>query len=85
MSIGNLWETSLKEILDRGMRNPWLGPHRPDCIIGEDQKFIQLHMEKTRGATFLPVPYGEGFTDNDNLIDPVQIKTGIKSIPIKVI
>jgi len=42
-------------------------------------------MEKTRGATFLPVPYGEGFTDNDNLIDPVQIKTGIKSIPIKVI
>ncbi|WP_434632933.1 radical SAM/SPASM domain-containing protein [Chromobacterium sp. CV08] len=68
-SIGNLRETSLKEVLARGMRNPWLGPHRPDCLIGEDPKFIKIHTEKTAGAKFLPLPWGQGFSDNDSLYD----------------
>lgn len=68
-SLGNLRETSLKEILARGMRNPWLGPHRPDCIIGEDPKFIRIHTEKTHGAKFLPLPWGQGFSDQDSLFD----------------
>lgn len=66
-SLGNLRETSLKEVLDRGMRNPWLGPHRPDCLIGEDPKFIKIHTEKTARYTHLPVPWGEGFSDADSL------------------
>lgn len=69
MSLGNLWETPLKEVLARGMRNPWLGPYRPDCIIGEDPKFIKLHAEKTEGCTTLPVPWGQGFSDSDSLTD----------------
>ena len=68
MSLGNLRETSLKEVLERGMRNPWIGPHRPDCIIGEDPDFIKLHQQKTAGAKFLPLPWGEGFSDHDKLI-----------------
>lgn len=68
-SLGNLHETSLKEILDRGMRNPWLGPHRPDCLIGEDPAFIKIHTEKTAGRKLLPVPWGEGFSDEDSLFD----------------
>jgi len=68
-SIGNLRETSLKEILARGMRNPWLGPYRPDCLIGEDPKFIRIHTEKTQGATHLPLPWGKGFSDADRLTD----------------
>lgn len=66
-SLGNLWETTLKDILARGMRNPWLGPYRPDCLIGEDQKFIKIHTERTHGAKFLPVPWGQGFSDADSL------------------
>lgn len=66
-SLGNLRETPLKEVLARGMRNPWLGPHRPDCLIGEDPKFIKIHMEKTKGVTHLPVPWGQGFSDSDSL------------------
>ncbi len=69
MSLGNLRETSLKEILERGMRNPWLGPYRPDCIIGEDPKFIKLHTEKTIGVSQLPVPWGQGFSDQNSLTD----------------
>lgn len=68
-SLGNLRETPLKEILERGMRNPWLGPYRPDCIIGEDPKFIRIHTEKTHGATHLPLPWGTGFSDSDRLVD----------------
>jgi MoaA/NifB/PqqE/SkfB family radical SAM enzyme len=67
-SLGNLRETSLKEVLARGMRNPWLGPHRPDCLIGEDPKFIKIHTEKTAGAVHLPLPWGQGFSDNDSLL-----------------
>jgi MoaA/NifB/PqqE/SkfB family radical SAM enzyme len=66
-SLGNLRQTPLKEILARGMRNPWLGPHRPDCLIGEDPKFIRIHTEKTRGVTHLPLPWGQGFSDDDSL------------------
>lgn len=66
-SLGNLRETSLQEILDRGMRNPWLGPYRPDCLIGEDQAFIRIHTEKTRGVKHLPLPWGEGFSDDDQI------------------
>lgn len=74
-SLGNLRETPLKEILARGMRNPWLGPYRPDCTIGEDPKFIRIHTEKTRGAKFLPLPWGEGFADGDRLADDVPAAT----------
>jgi MoaA/NifB/PqqE/SkfB family radical SAM enzyme len=68
-SLGNIRETPLKEIIDRGMRNPWLGPHRPDCLIGEDPKFIRIHAEKTHGATHLPLRWGVGFSDADTLVD----------------
>lgn len=68
-SLGNLRETTLSEILTRGMRNPWLGPYRPDCLIGEDPKFIRIHTEKTRGATHLPLPWGKGFSDADQLVE----------------
>ena len=69
MSLGNIFETSLKEILDRGMRNSWMGTYRPDCIIGEDPKFIKLHTERTADAKLLPIPWGQGFSDADSLID----------------
>jgi MoaA/NifB/PqqE/SkfB family radical SAM enzyme len=67
-SFGNLRETHLRDVLARGMRNPWTGPYRPDCLIGEDPQFIKLHTEKTANAKVLPLPYGEGFTDHDTLV-----------------
>jgi hypothetical protein len=66
-SLGNLRQTSLREILARGMRNPWLGPYRPDCLIGEDPEFIRIHLKKTAGVAQLPVPWGQGFSDADRL------------------
>ena len=67
MSIGNYLKEPLKNILTRGMKNKWLGPHRPDCLIGEDFEFIKFHNESVGDRKLLPVPYGEGFSDSDLL------------------
>ncbi len=72
MSLGNLRQTSLQEVLARGMRNPWLGPYRPDCLIGEDPQFIQFHSKKTKGFTHLPVPWGQGFSDSNSLTEGLE-------------
>lgn len=67
MSIGNYLNEPLSDILMRGMQNKWLGPHRPDCLIGEDFTFIDFHNEAVGDRKLLPVPYGEGFSDADLL------------------
>lgn len=72
MAIGNVLNESLATIFDRGMRNKYLGPQRDDCLIGEDSQFIWIHNQTVRdraeaGNPLLPVPYGEGFRD-DQLI-----------------
>lgn len=81
MSIGNYLKEPLKLILERGMRNKWLGPHRPDCLIGEDREFIKFHNDTVGDRVLLPVPYGEGFSDADLLpmisVDKLTVgKTG---------
>lgn len=67
MSIGNYLKEPLKDILMKGMKNKWLGPHRPDCLIGEDFEFIKFHNDSVGDRKLLPVPYGEGFSDRDLL------------------
>ena len=76
MSIGNYLENPLSEILMRGMRNKWLGPHRPDCLIGEDFEFINFHNEKVGNRKLLPVPFGEGFSQDDLM--PILDARGIR-------
>ena len=75
MSIGNYLKDPLSEILMRGMKNKWLAPHRPDCLIGEDFEFIDFHNQQVGDRKLLPVPYGEGFSDKDLL--PVLNARGV--------
>lgn len=67
LSIGNYLKEPLNQILMKGMKNKWLGPHRPDCLIGEDFEFINFHNDAVGVRKLLPVPYGEGFSDSDLL------------------
>ena len=68
LSIGNVVSDPLKEILERGMNNEWLGPYRDECIIGEHPEFIQFHNQAVQDwmkkSPLLPVPYAEGFGRN---------------------
>ncbi len=66
LSIGNVMNTPLSEILGRGMKNKWLGPYRDECIIGENFDFIKFHNETVakhfkEDSSLLPVPYEKGF------------------------
>jgi AdoMet-dependent heme synthase len=65
LSIGNIVKEPLAEILDRGMKNKWLGPYRDECIIGEHKEFIRLHNQAVEDylnvSPLLPVPYEHGF------------------------
>ena len=71
LSLGNIMKEPLKEILDRGMKNEWLGPYRDECIIGEHPEFIQFHNQAVndwlKKSPLLPVPYGEGFSKNKEI------------------
>lgn len=65
LSIGNVTKEPLSVILDRGMKNSWLGPYRDECIIGEHQDFIRFHNKSVNDyldiSPLLPVPYEHGF------------------------
>lgn len=71
LSIGNVMKTPLAEILDRGMRNKWLGPYRDECIIGENLDFIAFHnktvADHLKQTPYLPVPYEKGFEMNESV------------------
>lgn len=68
LSIGNVTKESLSAILDRGMKNSWLGPYRDECIIGEHKDFIKFHNKAVEDyldvSPLLPVPYEYGFGRN---------------------
>jgi MoaA/NifB/PqqE/SkfB family radical SAM enzyme len=65
LSIGNVMQMPLSEILDRGMKDKWLGPYRDECIVGENFDFIEFHnnavAKHLKNSPLLPVPYEEGF------------------------
>jgi MoaA/NifB/PqqE/SkfB family radical SAM enzyme len=68
LSIGNVTKESLSAILERGMKNSWLGPYRDECIIGEHKEFIKFHNKAVEDyldvSPLLPVPYEYGFGRN---------------------
>ena len=65
LSIGNIVKEPLSVVLDRGMKNHWLGPYRDECIIGEHKGFIQFHNKAVEDyfnlSPLLPVPFEHGF------------------------
>jgi len=73
MSLGNVTKEPLSLIMDRGMKNKWLGPYRDECIIGENWEFIKFHNERVdawaKETPLLPVPFEQGFALTENIPD----------------
>jgi AdoMet-dependent heme synthase len=71
MSIGNVMREPLRVILERGMKHKWLGPHRDECIIGENFEFIDYHnkvvADHLKETPYLPVPYEKGFGQTESV------------------
>jgi MoaA/NifB/PqqE/SkfB family radical SAM enzyme len=64
ISIGNIFEEPLKDIIDRGLRIKHFHDYSPICLAGEDRNFIEKYMNKFYGKP-LPISYKEAFEDYD--------------------
>ncbi len=68
VSLGNVFEEPLKDIIARGMNIKYFGKHIDTCLIAEDRQFISEVEEKKIYGKQLPVAVAEVFTKED-LID----------------
>ena len=64
ISIGNIFEEKLKDIIGRGLSIKHFRKYSPKCLSGEDRDFIEKYMSKFYGKP-LPIHWTEAFTDDD--------------------
>lgn len=67
VSIGNLFNEPLKDILERGMRIKYFDKYVDTCLIAEDRNFIDEYIVKKVYGKPLPVHHTEVFTAQDYL------------------
>ncbi|MCM1251855.1 MAG: radical SAM protein [Clostridium sp.] len=70
VSIGNIFEEPLQQIIDRGLGIKHFGEKRNTCLIAEDMDFIKNYIEAKVYDKPLPVPYNEVFSKEDITVDP---------------
>ncbi len=63
ISLGNLFDEPLRDILMRGLRVKELREFNGLCLAGEDKKFIDKYLRRTFSAEHLPLSFDEGFGD----------------------
>lgn len=68
VSLGNIFEEPLKDIITRGMNIKYFGKHVDTCLIAEDRDFIRdVEMKKIYGKK-LPVACSEVFSKEDFIV-----------------
>jgi MoaA/NifB/PqqE/SkfB family radical SAM enzyme len=64
-SLGNFFEESLKDIIERGLKIKYFGKYIDTCLIAEDREFINDYVAPKIYGKPLPVPYSEVFAEED--------------------
>lgn len=73
-SIGNILDTPLKDIIQRGLDIKFFGEHVDTCLIAEDMNFIKKYVEPhIYDRKDVPVPCDEIFTEEDRTLKPYWI------------
>jgi len=68
ISIGNIFNDTIEEIIKRGFNIKHFREFRPLCLSGEDKEFIEKYMKKCYDK---PVPsYCRDIFNDDDFIDP---------------
>lgn len=67
-SIGNVFNESLKDIIQRGLNIKYFGEHIDTCLIAENREFIDKYIVNRIYNKPLPVPCSEVFTDEDKTV-----------------
>ena len=65
IKIGNIYEQSLKEIIDHGFSIKYFKNHSDLCLAGEDKSFINKFMTKEGQTIFNPANSKEIFGPSD--------------------
>jgi MoaA/NifB/PqqE/SkfB family radical SAM enzyme len=60
-SLGNVFETPLREIRERGLQLEPFKKYSAKCFAGEDREFIDKYMSRTFTGKELPLSFEEGF------------------------
>lgn len=60
-TLGNVFDTPLKDILAKGYRVSYFREYQPKCLAGEDREFIDKYVSKTFTSCNIPVPIEEIF------------------------
>jgi MoaA/NifB/PqqE/SkfB family radical SAM enzyme len=68
ISIGNILETPLKDIIDKGMKIKYFGEWVGICTMASDKAFIDKYIVPYYGEKHLPIPSDKVFTDDDKTI-----------------
>ncbi len=74
ISLGNVFEEPLKDIIQRGLNIKYFGEYVDTCTIAEDRNFINNYVVKKIYGKPLPVPCSEVFTDEDKTQKPFNEK-----------
>ncbi len=61
ITLGNVFNEPLRDILDRGLQVKELRGFTDLCLAGEDRQFIGKYLEKTFSAKKLPLSFQDGF------------------------
>lgn len=70
ISIGNVFNEPLKDIIQRGLDIKYFGEYVDTCLIAEDRHFIHEVVEKKVYGKPPPVPSSEVFTKEDKTKKP---------------
>ena len=65
IKIGNIFESSLKEIVDYGFSIKYFRNHSNLCLAGEDTEFIKKFMTKSGQSIFKPALAKDIFSKED--------------------
>ena len=65
IKIGNIFESSLKEIVDYGFSIKYFRNHSDLCLAGEDKEFIKKFMTKSGQTIFKPALAKDIFSKDD--------------------
>ena len=65
IKIGNIFEQSLKEIIDHGFSIKYFRNHSDLCLAGEDKDFISKFMTKSGQTIFKPALAKDIFSEED--------------------
>lgn len=74
ISLGNVFEEPLKEIIQRGLNLNWFNPKvKMPCICGVDRYFIDQVVVPTYGDIQVPVHYSKIFNEEDFIYPQKEI------------